>query len=429
LSVFSVIAMGANHILYDPYSRQIMASVGSGSPSIAANSIAAIQPYTVSVGTPVPIGGTPTSLALSSDGQILYAMLPAATAGSIARFNMLTQQPDFTFSPFPGDSTSIYDIAAQPGTENTVAVDGGPVTGIALFDIDPTAKTATMRGAATGIYTGTCLAFPNASALYSLELGESPTAINVYSVAATGLVSESSYYQNTSVIQNLNCYKLSGDLLVTQSGGAANTSTIPLTQAGVFQGAQVASTSPSGIRDFAPDTSLGLAYFLTDVGPNDYSAIFDSLTTFSTQTFMPVSVLALPFETFEGAPGFTGVDVVRWGQDGLAILTSGGNVYLVRGAAIVPQLLQVGPAASLTASSLSSIVHGSGNTLLTLTGANFLPGVAVSWNGSYRTTTVVDPSHVTVAIPASDLANPGTVTVIATNPGATPSNSLTVNVD
>ncbi len=31
-----------------------------------------------------------------------------------------------------------------------------------------------------------------------------------------------------------------------------------------------------------------------------------------------------------------------------------------------------------------------GNTLLTLTGSNFLPGVAVTWNGSYRTTTIVD---------------------------------------
>jgi trimeric autotransporter adhesin len=123
------------------------------------------------------------------------------------------------------------------------------------------------------------------------------------------------------------------------------------------------------------------------------------------------------------------VDVVRWGQDGLAVLSSGGNIYLVREPAIVPQLLQRNSAASLTGSSSLSIVHGSGNTLLTLTGVNFLPGVAVTWNGSYRTTTVVDSSHVTVAIPASDLANMGTGTVIATNPGATGSNSLTIGVN
>jgi hypothetical protein len=102
-------------------------------------------------------------------------------------------------------------------------------------------------------------------------------------------------------------------------------------------------------RHFAPDTSLGQAYFLADSTANTGSGIFDSIIAFSTQTFMPAGVLTLPVETFEGAPGFTSVDVVRWGQDGLAVLSSGGNIYLVRGAAIVPQLLQRNPAASLTA--------------------------------------------------------------------------------
>ncbi len=44
-----------------------------------------------------------------------------------------------------------------------------------------------------------------------------------------------------------------------------------------------------------------------------------------------MSTLSLPFESIEGNTEFTGVDVFRWGQDGLAILSSAGNVYLVRG--------------------------------------------------------------------------------------------------
>jgi hypothetical protein len=66
--------------------------------------------------------------------------------------------------------------------------------------------------------------------------------------------------------------------------------------------------------------------------------------------------------------------------------------------------------------------------MLTLTGNNFLPGVAVTWNGLYRTTTVVDSSHITVAIPASDLSTTGSATVIATNPGAPASGSLTIAI-
>jgi hypothetical protein len=50
---------------------------------------------------------------------------------------------------------------------------------------------------------------------------------------------------------------------------------------------------------------------------------------------------------------------------------------------------------------------------LPLTGSNFLPGVAVTWNGSYRTTTIVDAAHVTVGIPASDLAASGSATALA----------------
>jgi hypothetical protein len=67
--------------------------------------------------------------------------------------------------------------------------------------------------------------------------------------------------------------------------------------------------------------------------------------------------------------------------------------------------------------------------MLTLTGSNFLPGVAVTWNGSYRTTTIVDANHVSVAIPASDLTNTGTGSLVATNPGASASNTLQITIN
>jgi uncharacterized repeat protein (TIGR01451 family) len=76
LTIFSVITLATNHILYDPYSRKIMAGVSSGSASVAGNSIVAITPDTATVGTLIPIGGTPTVLALSTDGQILNALVP-----------------------------------------------------------------------------------------------------------------------------------------------------------------------------------------------------------------------------------------------------------------------------------------------------------------------------------------------------------------
>jgi trimeric autotransporter adhesin len=96
---------------------------------------------------------------------------------------------------------------------------------------------------------------------------------------------------------------------------------------------------------------------------------------------------------------------------------------------VVPQLLNENSAATLTSSSASTVTKGSGNTMLTLTGSNFVPGVAVTWNGSYRTTTIVDATHLSVAIPASDLAVTGSGKLVATNPSATASNSLTITIN
>jgi trimeric autotransporter adhesin len=129
--------------------------------------------------------------------------------------------------------------------------------------------------------------------------------------------------------------------------------------------------------------------------------------------------------------------MLRFGQDGLALLSydnigispAVSELILLRGPFIAPLELGTNTAASLSSSSATTVAHGSGNTMLTLTGSNFLPGVAVTWNGAYRTTTIVDATHVTVAIPASDLASAGTATLVATNPGAAASSALHVTIN
>lgn len=425
LYVFSVLPVNASEMVYDPYSRKLMAGLSTGTPSLAANSLVAIAPDTASVGTPVALSGTPANLALTSDGQFIYALLPNATAGSIARFNMLTQQVDFTASGFQptGYNTGLRDIATQPGSPNTVAVDEGEYPGTSIFDFDSTTKVATRRGPATGVYTGTCLTFPDPSRLFIIDLYTSEGSLKSYSVTAAGLPSYSS-----DSLPAMNCTKVDGNLLFGQAGGVASLSGPLPTQTGTFVGMPFVSNYGSGIKDFAPDASLGRSFYLTSMSPNEYSSIFDSVTAFDIASYMPTNVLALPFSTFEGGSGFTGVDMVRWGQDGLAILSSNGNIYLVRGPVVVPGLLGTSTAAALTSSSATVLTLGSSNTLLTLTGTNFQPGVAVTWNGSYRSTTILSPTQVNVAIPSSDLAATATVSLAATNPGAPTSAPLTIKV-
>jgi len=431
LSIFSVITLGANHILYDPYSQNIMASVGSGSSSVVGNSIVAITPGTATVGTSVPIGSQPENMALTSDGQVLYTIL--AGSQSVAVFDMLTQTAEFTYSVQPGTGTDTSPvprgIAAQPGTENTVAIDLGSWAGNAIYQFDLTNKTAAMVGQASGPYSGSCIAFLDAGDMLAFDTDTSGATLDHYTVTPAGFTYYNYSQYTESSLNGFGCFKLSGGLAIANAGGIANPATVPATQIGVYP---VSGGGEFSISDaFAPDTSLLSAFYLVDTqaGSSNGNNTVDGIESFNQNTFLPTASVFLNMETIEGSTSYTGVDMIRWGQDGLAVLTSGGHIYLVRGPFVVPQLLNANSAATITSSSTASITHGAGNTLLTLTGSNFIPGVAVTWNGSYRTTTIVDATHVTVAIPASDLVSAGSGSLVATNPGAPASAALTVTIN
>jgi hypothetical protein len=187
----------------------------------------------------------------------------------------------------------------------------------------------------------------------------------------------------------------------------------------------------STLQSFVPDSSLQSAFYLVDTaasGTTYSGAPPDGIEAFNQNTFLPISSVSLNMGQIEGTTSYSGVDVIRWGQDGLAILTSGGHIYFLRGAFVVPGLLGSNSAATLDTNSVSPITHGVGNSLLTLTGSNFRPGIAVTWNGSYRTTTIVDATHLNVAIPSTDLATAGSASVVATNPGGPSSNALTITI-
>lgn len=430
LTFYNVLTIGVNHILYDPYSRQIMASVGSGSTSVTGNSIAAIDPTTGSVGTPTSVGSQPTEMALSSDGQVLYTILSGSQ--SIARYNMLTGQPDFTYQVPTNTSfiggIALRGLAVQPGTENTIALDIASFTGNAIYDFDPVNKTAAIRGQASGPYSGSCLTFLTPSDLLAFDIDTSGFTLDKYKVTPSGFTYYNYSQYTESTLNHFGCFKLSGGLAFANGGGIADPSTTPATQIGTLAGASGGGFSNS--EAFVADASLQRAFY-TASNPQSYYSYSgqDGITAYDLRTYQPIWTMPLNMPTIEGSTDFTQVDTIRWGQDGLALLTSTGHIYLLRGPAIVPGLLTSGQsAATLSSVSSSTLAKGTGNVLLTITGTSFAPGVAVTWNGSYRTTTIIDATHVTVAVPASDLASAGTASLVATNPGASGSNTLTITV-
>jgi trimeric autotransporter adhesin len=424
LTYFTVLTIGLNHILYEPFSGKLYSSVGSGSGTVTGNSIAAITPATATVGTPVYVGSQPSKMAISDDGNIMYVLLGGAN--SFVRFNLMTQQSEFSVTPtFPSYETptnGFRDVAVQTGSENTLAVDFGYTSGIGLFDIDPVAKIGTERGTGTGIYTGTSLHFYNPQSLY-LYNSDTWGTLDLYPISGAGFTYNSTH--TSSTLLHFGTFKLAGKIGYADAGGVADITTSPATQLGYY----APLTQNGANTKVEPDTSLQRTFFLGNTASNsNFYGPPDGIVVYDQNTFLPVNTLPLNMLSIEGNTSFSGVDLIRWGQDGLAALTSSGHLYLLRGAAVVPQLMNQNSAAVLSSSSLTTVAHGSGNTLITLTGSNFISGVAAMWNGSYRTTTIVDATHLTVAIPVSDLATAGTASLTAVNPGAATSSALTITI-
>jgi IPT/TIG domain-containing protein/Kelch motif protein len=84
----------------------------------------------------------------------------------------------------------------------------------------------------------------------------------------------------------------------------------------------------------------------------------------------------------------------------------------------------VAQAPSISSISPSQAVAGGSQFTLTVSGANFVSGAVVTWNGNNRLTTFVSSRQLSAAILVSDIATTGTVNVAVVNPP----NSLLSNV-
>ncbi|CAN5691041.1 hypothetical protein BH10ACI4_BH10ACI4_34600 [soil metagenome] len=425
LTVYTVLSLGVNHVLYDPYSRKLMASVSTGSSSTDGKSLVAITPETSTIGTPLALTNIPTKLALSDSGQTLY--LANSTASSIVRYNMLAGTLDTVAIPFnPIYSYNPYalDLAVQPGTENTLALSlANYYYGSGIYDYSTTTKTLTQRPNSLNYSSFSCMRFLDSSTLFATN---DSSSLTYYGVNSGGLTSATGVAIS---LTRFNCFKIAGGKAFASAGGVATlTSGGGVSQIGSFTLPLQYYNYSGGNPLAAPDVSLGQTFLPAPTTTSSSYSYADGILSYDNGNYLRTGAISLSIPTIEGSSNYSIQDLVRWGQDGLAVVTSTGHIYLVRGPFVVPQLLSSNSAATLTGTSVSTISRGAGNTLITLTGSNFLPGVAVNWNGSYRTTTIVDATHLSVALPASDFSTAGTASITAVNPGAASSSALTMTI-
>jgi hypothetical protein len=431
LTIYAVVNVPTNGLLFDPYSQQLYATVPSNATGITGNSVVTINPFTTAVGTPVPVGSQPTVMAETSDGNFLWIGLSGAA--SVAQFDLLQHTLGATVSLsslskyYSVGTIAATGLAAMPGSDTTLAVDDSGVVGI--FDINGSNGTFRPNFANDNFPT-----FPDASHLYTYDNLSTGSEFYRYSINANG----AAMIDGTTLdgMGGFNgSFQVANGFVYGAAGGIINPATTPPSQIATLP---LLSSDNSTVDGFgigiAVDPSLKKDFLMIENLPGMST---DSLVRYDLTTYLPEAFVDMPASASSIEAKWT---MLRFGQDGLALLSSGEDystnptttvttLMLMRGPFVVPQLLETNSAASLTSTSLTSVTHGAGNMLLTLTGSNFVPGVAVTWNGSYRTTTIVDTTHVTVAIPASDLASAGSGLLVATNPGASASNTLTVTID
>src|SRR5258706_6526817 len=434
LTTYAVISMDVNRMNFDPFTRKIYASVPSTASQVAGNSLVAIDPESASVGTALNVGSEPNHLAESSDGKYLYIALDGSQSLTRVDLTSLTQGPVYPIV-IPGlfgppTQVAARDVAVAPGNDNLLAVDTGSFSGIGLFDIS--GSTATMRSQLTGPYTGSNLVFANASTLYSYDSDTSGAEFRRWTATSTGLtLNDNTGYTLNGIGGFAGAYKLVNGIVYGFAGGVADPTTTPPTQLGQFgvESAQGAGQRIEG-SGVAPDPALGRVFIEGETLAGTANPV---LFAFDSKRYVQLNM-----EQFTGAA--QGEDLLRWGRDGLAWHSSmggpfgnstpgSGQIFLMRGPFILPAWGTANPTPGLVSASPSSVAAGSGNLTVTIVGSNFVPGAILTWNTSERTTTFVDSSHLTAAIPASDVSKTGTATLAVNNPGSANSSSISFAIN
>ncbi|MGA3322933.1 MAG: kelch repeat-containing protein, partial [Terriglobia bacterium] len=419
--IFQTVALDTNDIVFEPFTRQLFASVPSSASQVTGNSIVSIDPLTGTIGTPVSIGSEPTRLAVSDDGQYLYAVLSGSN--SVRRMALATLTPGtqfLTVSAVFQTSFTASDLAVMPGHANVLATVGYS-DGIQVWDVTSAgAKSRTLTGSLVNdVYEGSALAWGDPANLYSNDEGLSPSRFHRFIVANTSFAeSDATYFDAVG-----GKISYSGGLVFSDGGGVVDPSPAPPTTP------RLVARLGGGGGSSSADTSINRAFFLSG---NSYGVTSRIISAFDAARFTPVGATELD--------GLTGdaFDLIRWGADGLAFRTAkdfwgngSGRVVLLHGPSVLPRSPVANPVPAISALSPSDITAPAGNTWVTITGSNFVPGAVAQWGGADRTTVFVNSGQLSVAIPAADLATPNTVglQVVNPTPGGGSSNVLDFTIN
>ncbi|HKD59423.1 MAG TPA: IPT/TIG domain-containing protein [Terracidiphilus sp.] len=317
----TTVNVAANDMVWDPASQQLFLSVpGNGS-------ITPLNPTTGQLGTPV-MTGAPDRLAISDDSTYLYVGMDSS--GSVQRFTLPGMTPDISI---PLGSYLSYgpmyalDVEVAPGSPHTVAISRGTTAlspreegGVAIYD-DATPRPNSVPGVGYGPGPIDSLLWKaDATAIYGANTETTSSDLYVLPVDASGVQAGKDYIVGGTfgfVPRDYNrttgyVYAITGQAVDPANGSVVGT--FPFNA--VLGGA-------SGYDGVVTDGKLNIAYFLVQA-MWDTTYQEDVLEAFDLTHYTFLGGIAVP-ET-----GAQQVKMVRWGSNGLALLTKS-SVILISG--------------------------------------------------------------------------------------------------
>ena len=420
LTIYQSVSLGASSIIYEPVGKLLWAAL----PAAAAtnpNTVVSINPSTGVLGTPIPVGNDPRELAVSGDGQYLY--VSSNGTPEIQRINLSTLAIERTFS-MPTDASNNALVANEmhvvPGSPQSVVTTLGPATGgtgsgLALFS-DSGLVNWIANSFQTGYFTMTSFAFAgNPPVIYGLPFNSvGPLFFTIVTLDSGGLeytrpTSGSSGQLSPPAFRVVS----DGTLLYLDNGQVWS----PVTQALVSTYASAEPTAES--NSVVPNDSLGRTFFL------DWAYTYAQTSAVAVhandQTTLAVDGVVPFLESAVGQLPNIGFGIFsQWGSDGFAFLTFSGFTSTVSNSLILFQssIASATPVSQppyLGAATPAGILAGNPSFTIQASGANFVNGATINWNGTALPTTFVSSNELTATVPASFVAVPGFSAVTVTD--------------
>jgi hypothetical protein len=331
------------------------------------------------MGEPVFVGSEPRTLAISSNGQFIYAGLDGAAA--VRRFDVASRVAGLQFAVGVNQSDGpmyVDDMEVLPGTINSIAVsrrnrDYSPrYRGVGVYDdgvIRPVIATSHTGSNVIELSSSpsTLYGYNNESTEFGFRtMGVSPAGVSVTSTVS-------------NLISGIANIKYDGGNIYASTGRVIDPETATIV--GTFTGVNS--------QAFVPDSTVNRVYFVTGSGSST------TLRAFEQNTFLPIGSLSIPGVT--GTP----VGLIRSGSSGLTLRTSGNQLFFIRAPLILTpvRIDTVTSPVGRTSGGQQIVLSGEFTGLSTVT----IGGAAAPWsytNGSSDTSTITatTPPHAAGAV-------------------------------